>query len=288
LQIIQNTLRKIHPSASLSQCVPVAGGDINEAFYVRTDRGEFFVKINREVEASFFEFEAVGLAKIKEAEAIDVPEVYGVAIDPETNTPTLWLEWIEGENHHQTDRWLGERLAALHQTREEGFGWNGTSFIGKLEQQNELTQDWLTYYRDFRIANQLNLGRERGTITGIREKQLVRLMEKMEQFIPRKPVSSLLHGDLWGGNWMVGKGGNPYLIDPSVLYGHHEFELSFTGLFGGFSNAFYEAYTSVFPLTDTYDERKPLYQLYYLLVHLNMFGEVYGSSVDRILKRYVG
>ena len=288
MKIIKSTLYQMDSTASLHAYYPVSGGDMNEAYYVRTDRGEFFVKLNREVESSFFEFEETGLMKLRKAEAIDVPEVYGVVIDPETQVPTLWMEWIEGERNHQTDKWLGERLAALHQTIGEKFGWEGKSFIGKLEQQNVFTTDWLTYYRDFRIAGQLEFGRARGTITGKREKRLVQLMEEMERIVPLEPAASLLHGDLWGGNWMVGKGGNPYLIDPSVLYGDHEFELSFTELFGGFSNVFYEAYESVFPVSNTYEERKPLYQLYYLLVHLNMFGEVYGGSVDRILKWYVG
>lgn len=85
---------------------------------------------------------------------------------------------------------------------------------------------------------------------------------------------------------MIGKEGNPYLIDPSILYGDHELDIAFTELFGGFSQRFYDSYTSVLPLSDTYNDKKELYQLYYLLVHLNMFGESYGSSVDRILKRY--
>lgn len=288
LQVIENTLKQVDSSATLDTCRPVSGGDINEAYYVRTDTGEFFVKMNRQVAASFFEFEKKGLEKIGAAGVIDVPKVYSITVDPETNTPALWMEWISGEKNKQTDNWLGERLAALHQKEGEKFGWHGTSFIGKLEQDNRWSDDWLSYYRDFRIGGQLELGRARGTITGKREKKLVQLMEQLDRWIPINPVASLLHGDLWGGNWMTGKGGNPYLIDPSVLYGDHEFELSFTELFGGFSAAFYDAYQSVFPLSDTYEDRKPLYQLYYLLVHLNMFGETYGGSVDRILNRYVG
>lgn len=116
----------------------------------------------------------------------------------------------------------------------------------------------------------------------------MRLLEKLDTWIPNNPKSSTLHGDLWGGNWMTGKGGVPYLIDPSILFGDHEFEMAFTELFGGFSQRFYDAYHSVFPLSPEYETRKELYQLYYLLAHLNMFGESYGGSVDRIVRKYVG
>jgi fructosamine-3-kinase len=97
---------------------------------------------------------------------------------------------------------------------------------------------------------------------------------------------SLLHGDLWGGNWMAGPDGVPYLIDPAAYYGHREVDLAFSQLFGGFPTRFYEAYQETWPLDPGYEERKPLYQLYYLLVHLNLFGESYGPSVDRILEQY--
>ena len=137
------------------------------------------------------------------------------------------------------------------------------------------------------MKGQLEYGRTRGFIRGQREALLVKLLEQLHQWIPTQPKKSILHGDLWGGNWMVGTRGTPYLIDPAILYGDHEFELAFTELFGGFHDVFYEAYQSIFPLSLEYEERKEIYQLYYLLVHLNLFGESYGGAVDRILRRYV-
>jgi len=288
MRLLENGLKQLDADDAVQSYNAVSGGDINEAYYVRTNKGEFFVKLNRTVDASFFEFEKQGLEKIGQSNTIDVPEVYGIVTDQDTNTPMLWMEWIEGATNNHTDVWLGEKLAALHQTEGKAFGLEGKSFIGKLEQENQLVDSWLTYYRDFRLAGQLKLGRKRKTLTGKREEKLVKLMEQLDRWIPEKPTASLLHGDLWGGNWMVGKEGNPYLIDPSVLYGDHEFEIAFTELFGGFLTSFYEAYQSAFPLSDTYEDKKLLYQLYYLLVHLNMFGEMYGGSVDRILIRYVG
>lgn len=264
----------------------VAGGDINESYYVSTKNNQFFVKLNRQVQINFFNFEEKGLEMIKNTKTIHVPNVFGtVEID---GIPTLWMEWIEGYKTPTTEKLLGERLAKLHLTEGEGFGFNGISFIGRIQQQDTIYDDWCDYYRKVRLENQLNIGLSLGTIYGERERKLTNLLLNLDKWIPRKPKRSLLHGDLWGGNWMVGHEGNPYLIDPSVLYGDHEFELAFTELFGGFSSDFYQSYVEYFPLEDEYKNRKSLYQLFYLLVHLNMFGESYGRSVDNILKYYIG
>ena len=137
------------------------------------------------------------------------------------------------------------------------------------------------------MKGQLEQGRTRGFVRGQREALLVKLLEQLHHWIPTQPKKSILHGDLWVGNWMVSTRGTPYLIDPAILYGNHEFELAFTALFGGFHDVFYEAYQSIFPLSLEYDEWKEIYQLYNLLVHLNVFGESYGGAVDRILRTYV-
>lgn len=287
-QLFEKTLKQMDTDDTVQGIQAVSGGDINEAYYVQSKHREFFVKLNRTVDAAFFEFEKEGLERIGQTGTIHVPDVYGIFTDEDHKIPMLWMEWVAGEKRKSTEAWLGERLAAMHLKKGNVFGLDGKSFIGTLEQNNQMMDNWLSYYRDYRLAGQLKIGVDRKTVTGKRKEMLSVLMEKMGQWIPEKPIPSLLHGDLWGGNWMVGEEGNPYLIDPSVLFGDHEFEIAYTELFGGFSQRFYDAYTSVFPLSDTYKNKKPLYQLYYLLIHLNMFGESYGPSVDRILHRYTG
>lgn len=279
-------LTKLGVNSSVKSFRGVSGGDINESYYVSTKETEFFVKLNRQVQMGFFQFEEKGLELIKNTNTIHVPKVFGI-VEVE-GIPMLWMEWIEGQKNASTEIQLGERLAKLHLTEGEGFGFNGTSFIGRLKQSDAIYDDWCKYYGEVRLANQLNIGRSLGTIYGEREQKLTNLVSNLDKWIPRNPKTSLLHGDLWGGNWMVGREGNPYLIDPSVLYGHNEFELAFTELFGGFSSEFYKAYVEHFPIEPEYKERKNLYQLFYLLVHLNMFGESYGKSVDNILNYYVG
>ncbi|GAB3795929.1 fructosamine kinase family protein [Virgibacillus kimchii] len=287
-QLFASTIQQMDANDAVHSVRAVTGGDINEAYYVRSLNREFFVKLNRSVDKAFFEFEKKGLERINQTDTIHVPDVYGIYTDEEKNIPMLWMEWITGEKSTLTDDWLGERLADMHLKEGKAFGLDEKSFIGKLEQDNQMMDNWAYYYRDYRLAGQLEIGMNHKTITGRRKEMLMALMENIDRWIPKNPLPSLLHGDLWGGNWMVGKKGNPYLIDPSVLYGDHEFEIAFTELFGGFSHRFYDAYTSVYPLSDTYEDKKPLYQLYYLLIHLNMFGESYGPSVDRILQRYAG
>ncbi len=285
--VIEQTLAKIASCEQIKVIQPVSGGDINEAYYVKTHEAQYFVKLNRTKDLTFFEFEAKGLQEIARTNTIRVPAVYHVLEDEATRIPMLWLEWIEGRKHEQTDDELGTQLAFMHLSEGKKYGWQGVSYIGRLEQNSEWTDDWLTYYRDFRLLEQVKIGERLGVIKKERLNKLTKLIERLDEWIPKKPVISLLHGDLWGGNWIVGQGGHPYLIDPSVLYGDHEMELAFTELFGGFSHRFYASYEQVFPLSPEYDERKSLYQLYYLLVHLNMFGESYGGSVDRILRKYV-
>lgn len=282
---MEKSLRHWQDDGKVEAVRPVSGGDINEAYYVRTSNHEYFVKRNPKMDLSFFEVEAEGLRQMKETKTIDVPFVYGVLEDD--NIPMLWLDWVQGEKTEKTDIWLGERLAALHLSKAEGYGYPSSTYIGKLKQNNTVTDNWVTYYRDYRLMGQVTLGKSNGRISGNREKMLMHLLENIEQWIPKTPLPSILHGDLWGGNWITGSNGKPHLIDPSIFYGDHEMEIAFTELFGGFSRVFYDSYQSVYPLTKDYEDRKELYQLFYLLVHLNMFGEMYGTSVDRILKKYV-
>lgn len=285
-RIVEKGLTLISKDERLIQLFPVSGGDINQAYYVQTEWNEYFVKANPKMKIDFFEFERKGISIIRNTSTIDVPTVLD-CIEVE-GVPMLWMEWIEGEKTKETDKLLGERLAALHLVQVMGYGLEGESYIGYLKEKNKLLDNWIQYYRDVRLNSQLERGRQLGTITLDREKKLMTLMDRLEEWIPKSPKPSLLHGDLWSGNWMSGQEGVPYLIDPAILYGDHEFELAFTELFGGFSNQFYKAYNSVYPHSSEYSDRKELYQLYYLLVHLNMFGESYGGSVDRILRRYVG
>ncbi|UOQ50199.1 fructosamine kinase family protein [Gracilibacillus caseinilyticus] len=284
---MQEKIKLMGDQSTIEKVQPVSGGDINQAYYVQTANHQYFVKTNQDVPADFFQIEADGLDRIRNTETIAVPAVYHVDHDAADQEMTLIMEWIDGRPTKQTGNWLGEQLAAMH-TTDVGtqYGLDQRTYVGALTQNNHWYDNWVDYYRDKRLRPQMDLAITNGRMTGIRQARLEQLLVNLERFIPAKPRVSLLHGDLWGGNWLTGAHGQPYLIDPSVLYGDHLFEIAFTELFSGFPAHFYQSYQTSFPLEDYYEDVKPLYQLFYLLVHLNLFGEAYGSSVDRLLAHY--
>ncbi|SER89006.1 Fructosamine-3-kinase [Gracilibacillus ureilyticus] len=284
---MQDKLKQIGDTSNIIKIQSISGGDINNAYYVRTEAREYFIKTNKQVPATFFQAEAEGLEQIRKTKTIRVPDVYHYEIASSNEEICLMMEWIEPGKSKTSGQLLGEQLARLH-LAEAGsqYGMHGTTFVGEITQENALYDNWLIYYREKRLRAQLEIGINRGTIPINRRKLLEQLLDKLDRFIPEHPGVSLLHGDLWGGNWLTGPQGKPYLIDPSVVYGDNAFEIAFTEVFGGFPDTFYESYQYYYPLPDYYEEIKPLYQLFYLLVHLNLFGEGYGPSVDRILSRY--
>lgn len=230
----------------------------------------------------------------------------------------LLMEWLEKAPwSSRTMEDLGRGLAAVHrsaavqrpgedQVRDQArhharetvasgcvYGLHGDNFIGELAQPNRFMDDWAEFYGQFRLKPQWELGLQNGTIApgSARARRLEYVVGHVDRWIPRRPGVSVLHGDLWAGNAMAARGAKdadpaPYLLDPSAYFGHHEVDLAFSEYFGGFSPSFYSAYREVFPWDECYHERKPLYQLYYILVHLNLFGEAYGADADAILRRY--
>ncbi|MBX6395669.1 MAG: fructosamine kinase family protein, partial [Alicyclobacillaceae bacterium] len=181
----------------------------------------------------------------------------------------------------------GEGLAALHRTQSPGgaFGNERDNYLGLWPQPGGWGGDWASFYRDKRLAPLVADLEKRGRLTGRRKRVLAEVLAACEQLLDHGPRPSLLHGDLWSGNWMVDATGRPVLIDPAPWYGDREVDLAFTELFGGFPDSFYAAYWRIHPPADGYEARKPLYQLYFALVHLLLFGESYGPLVDRLATR---
>lgn len=284
-RLVKIALENGRDYSDLKVIKPIQGGSINEAYYVETEKSKYFLKYHPNSPKNFFKCEAIGLRLIKETNTISVPNYYSYSDQP--GNAFLLLEWIEGEATEQTEEILGQKLAKLHQCFGRMHGFSHDTYIGLLPQPNELLANWLEYYREYRLGSQVNLGIERKLITGKRREKMERLMDRLDEWIPSFVEPSYLHGDLYGGNWIVGPGGEPFIVDPSFLYGDRHFEIAFTEVFGGFSQKFYDAYHEVFPLRPEYEEMKQIYQLYYLLAHLNMFGETYGPRVDRILDYYI-
>lgn len=270
----------------ITQIMSVSGGDISSAYCLHTSTNRFFCKVNQsEYAPTMFITEQLGLAEISATKTIKVPLV--IDTGQYKTYSYILMEYIESKNPSSKDmEVLGSQLAALHKSKtEEPFGWKQDNFIGSLPQSNKHRHNWIQFYVRERLIPQLKLARNKDFLSSNeipKEEQLLKGCEKIVPLV--KP--SLIHGDLWSGNYMIRYDGTPYLIDPAVYVGHYEVDLAMTQLFGGFSSSFYKAHEAALPLENLYNERKDIYQLYYLLVHLNLFGSSYYVSVNQILKRY--
>ena len=241
-----------------------------------------FVKSGPASAFDMFDAEADGLRELAAANAIRVPNVIEVGVDG--NVAFIRLQRIDFERASEaTERLLGEQLASLHRCTAEKFGWHRDNTIGLTPQKNTRASDWVTFLREQRLEFQLDLAASNG-FTGELQTLGEELCERLpELFTNYTPVASLLHGDLWAGNWGV-TNGEPIIFDPAVYYGDRESDIAMTRLFGGFGRAFYDAYESAWPLDSGHEPRVDLYQLYHLLNHLNLFGGVYLDQSLRILR----
>lgn len=265
---------------------PLGGGDINEAFEARLAGGRtVFVKTNPRAPRAMFPAEARGLAWLDEAEAIRIPKVLAVSTEHGDETPFLALEMIEpGRRVSGFDEELGRGLAALHRFGAPSFGLDFDNFIGRLPQSNATADDWPSFYRERRLEPQLRMAVERGLASKRMRRGFDELFGKLEAIVGDPEPPARLHGDLWGGNLHVDDAGHPCLIDPAPYGGHREVDLAMMQLFGGFGGAVFDAYDEAFPLQPGWRDRVPLYQLYPLLVHVNLFGSGYVGSVERALE----
>jgi fructosamine-3-kinase len=288
---VDSVLKAAGDPGPISDIRRVGGGDINRAARVETARGCYFVKWHPAPQPGVFTCEAKGLALLAAGSAARVPAVVGAGSVPESGAAFLVLEWIErgSGKDDSAAALLGRQLAGQHLTRHARYGLDHDNYIGRLPQPNAPSDSWVDFYASQRLGAQRDQAARNGLLPPARARLLDRLIASLDRWIDEPACQpSLLHGDLWGGNWMVSAAGEPVLIDPAVYYGDREADLAMTRLFGGFPQAFYDAYNEVFPLAPGHAEREPLYRLYYLLCHLNLFGESYGGSVDGILRRYGG
>lgn len=260
----------------------VNGGDINFAYRVYTDTESFFIKVNSANEyPDIFSLEAKGLKSLGEV----APPVLGTGTYE--NLGYLLLPWISsGNNDNKAQENLGRRLADLHRKHNLSFGLNYNNYIGRLSQLNTPKQNWSEFYIQNRLNYQLLIAEKNKLADAILFKKFQLLFNKLDQLFPVEPAA-LLHGDLWSGNYIIATDSVPILIDPSIYYGHREMDIAMSALFGGFETAFYNAYNESFPLQAGWQERLPLWQLYPLLVHLNMFGTSYLPSVHTALDKFI-
>lgn len=280
---ISEVLGKIAEENDLkfSESFPLTGGDINKVFVLKSNNQKFVVKLNdADKYPGMFEAEKLGLEKLLEPKKIDVPRPLNTGeID---NKSYLLLEHKESAPMHP-DFWqiFGEKLANLHRVSAEKFGLEKDNYIGSLPQYNENRTSATEFYIEMRLKPQLKMAED----NGFKLKKSDSFFKNIENEIPdEKPA--LVHGDLWNGNFIINKEGEPCLIDPATAFAPREMDIGMMHLFGGFNDQLFEIYNETFPLENGWQDRIELWELYYLLVHLNIFGGAYKSQVTSIMSKY--
>jgi fructosamine-3-kinase len=267
-------------SFSVASHRSVGGGCINSAYVLSGGDVEYFVKLNSASQLDMFVAEAAGLDEISAANAVRVPKpvCYGTA----NGQAYLVMENLHmgGGGGRAAMQQFGHQLAAMHRDTQSQFGWRRDNTIGSTPQPNDLTDEWLQFWRAHRLGFQLQLAKRHGCRKSLLDKG-ERLMADMGGlFADHDPQPSLLHGDLWSGNYGITQDGEPVIFDPAVYFGDREADLAMTELFGGFGRTFYDAYNEAWPLDPGYRVRKTFYNLYHILNHFNLFGGGYAGQAE--------
>ncbi len=265
----------------------VAGGSINKAAKIKTaDNQTFFLKWNDSAPDDTFLKEKKGLELLASADTgLKIPAVVGMS-STEDEIGFLLIQFIQegSANTHSAEK-FGRRLALLHKNTADQYGLEYGNYIGRLPQKNSWHENWIDFFIEERLELQLKQAVDKRLLHAAISENFQRLYKKLPELLPNEPPS-LLHGDLWSGNYFFDAEGEPVIYDPAVYYGNREIEIAFTHLFGGFSSGFYEAYQRAFPLEAEFAERKDIYNLYQLLVHTNMFGGSYAKQVEGIIRNF--
>jgi len=253
------------------------GGSINRAFRLSDGSRSFFVKTNRAALLPMFEAEAVGLEALRATASIRVPQV--IASGQSGGESYLVLEYIELRGR-LSGRAFAEALTALHQAPQDRFGFSIDNTIGSTPQHNPWSDDWVDFYRQQRLLFQLDLLAPQG---GVRLQERGRLLcEQLGGFFGSyRPQPSLLHGDLWSGNWGAAAQGEAVIFDPACYVGDRESDLAMTELFGRPDADFYAVCDALWPIDPGYSVRKELYNLYHILNHANLFGGGYAAQAEQ-------
>jgi protein-ribulosamine 3-kinase len=265
-----------------------SGGSINAAYRIElADSRPYFLKTNKGSLYAMFKAEAQGLTVLREAcSGIRVPEVIGLGNTGDGRLSWLLLEYIESSRPGDSFfSYFGRELASLHRHSNDHFGLDHNNYIGSLYQSNTTHKTWASFYTHERLMPQMKTAIDSGLLHPGLARNFDNLFARLGELFPAEPPA-LLHGDLWGGNYLCDRDGTPVIIDPAVYYGHREMDIAFSRLFGGYNQAFYSSYNEAWPLDEGYEQRVDICNLYPLLVHTNLFGSSYAGRVVSIIKSF--
>ncbi len=262
---------------------PIGGGCINQTLLLEGDKQRYFIKLNDANGLAMFEAESAGLQAILDTNAIMAPQP--LCTGTAGNNAYLVMSYIDTAGSANNHVRFGEQLATMHQKRFDYFGWQQDNAIGSTPQPNPHYQNWIDFWREQRLGVQLELAAQNG-FSGSLQTEGKKLLDGFSGlFHGYTPQPSLLHGDLWSGNYCFANDGTPVIFDPACYYGDREADIAMTELFGGFNSEFYRAYQNTWPLDSGYPGRKTLYNLYHILNHLNLFGGGYLSQAQQMLRQ---
>lgn len=286
-EIIKHKIESVLGDKIISQR-QISGGCINDAEIVAIKSGKtFFVKTNSNSAKDMFVKEANGLNELAKSDVIRIPKVIYAADD------FIILENISSKTSDKLF-WekFGRNFAMLHKYISDSFGFYEDNYIGSTPQLNHTSSteknSWSEFYFNKRILYQYKLAENKGYAGEELRKYFSQLESKISLILKDSNAKpSLLHGDLWSGNFISDETGNACLIDPAVYYGHREADLAMTKLFGGFDSRFYSAYNEEYPFDDGHEYRENIYKLYHVLNHLNLFGSSYYLQAVNLIKFYL-
>ncbi|MDH5388355.1 MAG: fructosamine kinase family protein [Gammaproteobacteria bacterium] len=284
MQLWQHIAKHIEQVTGAPFCIKdnrsVGGGCINASFQISNGEFRYFVKTNHSSHADMFEVEAEGLQEMANSNTIRVPRP--VCYGEFGNQCYIVMEYLDlaggGDN-----MLFGQQLAAMHKKTADRFGWHMDNTIGSTPQYNNQSNDWIEFWRKERLGFQLDLAASNGyggELQMLGERLMADFPVLFESYHPK---ASMLHGDLWTGNYGALADGTPVIFDPAFYYGDREAELAMTTLFGSFSRDFYAAYNEAWPLDQGYTARRTFYNIYHIINHTNLFGGAYhGQAISMI------
>ncbi len=267
---------------AITKTISVGGGCINQGYKIESSDIQYFVKLNQASMVEMFVAEASGLKQMYETQTLTIPNpvCWGIA----GNSSYLVLQWLDlGGGNSESWHKMGQQLALMHQQGTSNrFGWQLNNTIGSTPQINDWMDNWGNFFAEQRIGYQLKLAKRRGGSFPDTNRVIAAIKEHLAD---RKPIASLLHGDLWSGNASITRDGKPVIFDPATYYGDRESDIAMTELFGGFPADFYQGYNQQWALDSGYKQRKNIYNLYHILNHFNLFGGGYGSQANSMIQK---
>ncbi len=263
---------------------PLGGSDIRH-FRIVGETASYFAKLANVSDRAQLEAECIGLRTLRRhATGYFIPDVS--FCEPIGQWMCLIEAWIDQQPASPASwRQSGIALARMHREHKTSFGFEFDNFIGPTPQINVETDNWVDFFVDCRLLPQVELAVQNGLWSTADADAFDNLVKEIGGILPSRPVSSLLHGDLWAGNHLFSKGG-PALIDPAVYYGDRETDIAMTLLFGGFPASFYHAYQMEWNLEPGWEERTEIYNIYHIINHVNLFGVSYKQMLTSSLRKF--